>query len=150
MVCDLSSIAAFEVAARNLGGTLRDERANYFRSSCIRHWPKRKTWLPGRPGQFLTQAQPFRRSSEFAKALGEARTDVFLLDKYADAVAIDDFAKLAPENVRVRLLAKNGRKDLLKPAINRGINNMAPLVPWKCAWSRNTCFTIARFSWTGK
>ena len=70
-------------------------------------------------GAFIVAGHTFDAYAAVGKALNEAKRDVFILDKYAYHVVLRDFAILAPENVSVRLLAKNGRRDLLKPAIDR-------------------------------
>jgi hypothetical protein len=55
------------------------------------------------------------------KALSEAKADVLMVDPYADATALTDYAVLAPDMVPVRLLARADRKSLLKPAADRWV-----------------------------
>jgi hypothetical protein len=116
---DGGKIAAFQVAVRSLHGILQEESAAQIIAAIYQTLGKAEFLAPlSAKGAFIAAGHTFDAFAAVGKAMSEAKQDVFLLDKYADSVALTDYAILASEKVSIRLLAKNGRKDLLKPAMD--------------------------------
>lgn len=68
-------------------------------------------------GSFIPVGEPFSAIAAVSKVLSGARQSVLIVDPYADAKALTDFAGLAPEGVQVRILSDAGTvKPSLKPA----------------------------------
>lgn len=68
-------------------------------------------------GSFIPVGEPFSAIAAVSKVLAGARHSVLIVDPYADAKALTDFAGLAPEGVQVRILSDAGTvKPSLKPA----------------------------------
>ena len=62
--------------------------------------------------------------------LGTAKTDVLMIDPYADAKLVLDYAMLAPDKVTVRILTDAADyKRTLKPAADRWIKQFGPTRP---------------------
>ena len=57
-------------------------------------------------GAFIAAGHSFDAFAAVAKALGTATGDVFIIDPYADAKLLTDYAPLAPETVSVRVLTE--------------------------------------------
>jgi hypothetical protein len=65
-----------------------------------------------------------------AGQLGTAKTDVLMVDPYADEKALTDYAVLAPDQVSVRLLADQADyKKSLKPAAERWVQQFGQTRP---------------------
>ena len=67
-------------------------------------------------GAFIAAGHAFDTFAAVGKALGTATADVFIVDPYADAKVLTDYAVLAPETVSVRVLAEATHSRSLKPA----------------------------------
>lgn len=67
-------------------------------------------------GAFIAAGNAFDAFAAVGKALGTATADVFIVDPYADAKVLTDYAVLAPESVSVRVLAGKSYNKALKPA----------------------------------
>jgi hypothetical protein len=55
-------------------------------------------------GAFITATNAFDIFAAVRRILGTAQADVLLVDAYADATVLTDYAALAPDYVTVRLL----------------------------------------------
>ncbi|WP_367394975.1 hypothetical protein [Cupriavidus sp. Agwp_2] len=68
-------------------------------------------------GSFIPVGESFSAVAAVSKVLAGARQTVLIVDPYADAKVLTDFAVLAPEGVQVRILSDAGTvKPSLKPA----------------------------------
>jgi hypothetical protein len=65
---------------------------------------------------FLPAGKPFDTLISVGKVLDQAKSDVLIIDPYADKAVLEHYAVLAPELVRVRLLVSEKYKPSLKPA----------------------------------
>lgn len=73
-------------------------------------------------GAFIPVGADFDTYQQLNKVLGPAKTDLLLVDPYMDEVVLTDFAGLAPEGVRIRLLADEKHlQSNLEPAARRWI-----------------------------
>jgi hypothetical protein len=71
-------------------------------------------------GAFITVGEQFSAISAVSKILGNARDDVLIVDAYADATILTDFAVLAPETATIRVLGdEHSVKPSLRPAATR-------------------------------
>lgn len=69
-------------------------------------------------GAFVAVGSAFDAFAAVSKFLGPSKDDVLIIDAYMDHNALESYAVLAPEGVRVRLLADHKHhKATLKPAI---------------------------------
>jgi hypothetical protein len=66
-------------------------------------------------GTFIIAGHTFDAYAAVGKVLGTAKADVLIVDGYADAVVLTDYAILAPEAVTMRLLAAESRRSRLDP-----------------------------------
>ena len=68
-------------------------------------------------GNFIAAGSTYDAFAAVGKALGEAKADVLLIDPYSDETVLKDYAVLAAEKVRVRILADQAyKKPTLAPA----------------------------------
>jgi hypothetical protein len=116
--CDGATLATFRAAALSLHGMLRETHAQTIALIVHQALAKAEILAPAASqGSFITAGNTFDAIAVIGKALGEAKTDVLMVDPYADHTALTVYGVMAPEAVSVRLLAKTGRANLLKPAV---------------------------------
>lgn len=73
-------------------------------------------------GAFIPAGGAFDGFQAVAKAVGSAKSDVLMVDPYADETLIADFAPLVPEHVQILVLSDAGTaKPSLRPAAERWI-----------------------------
>lgn len=72
-------------------------------------------------GQFIAAGETFSALAAVAKVFARAKSDLLLVDAFADHTIIIDFAVMAPEQVHIRVLAadKEARKAAIRPALQR-------------------------------
>jgi hypothetical protein len=71
-------------------------------------------------GTFIAAGHTLDAYAAVGKVLGTAKTDVLMVDPYADVKAVTEYAVLAPVTVPVRILADTEyHKNTLKPAAER-------------------------------
>jgi hypothetical protein len=71
-------------------------------------------------GTFIAAGHTMDAYAAVGRVLGAAKTNVLMVDPYADVKAVTDYAVLAPEAVAVRILADEAyHKNTLKPAAER-------------------------------
>lgn len=68
---------------------------------------------------FIAAGSPFDALMMIGKVLGAAKTDALVVDPYADAKLLDEFATQAPEGTKLRILATGIYKAALNPAASR-------------------------------
>lgn len=75
-------------------------------------------------GAFIAAGDTLNAFAAVAKVLGRAKSDLLLVDSYADHTIISDFAVTAPDGVTLRILAANkeARKLALRPAMERWVS----------------------------
>jgi hypothetical protein len=82
-------------------------------------------------GVFIATGHGFDAVAAVSKVLSTAKSDVLLIDPYADAKVLTDYAVSAPEQVSMRLLTDQAsHKPSLKPAAERWVkqfNTSRPL-----------------------
>jgi len=118
-------IISFQVASQNLHGVMRD--VNWSTILAIAHQALARAELHAPAelqGAFIAAGHAFDAFAAVAKAMGTATGDVFIVDKYADAKLLTDYAVLAPETVSVRVLAGAMYSKSLKPAAQHWAQQM--------------------------
>lgn len=113
-----ADIATFNVASNNLGTALHTQNVQAITAIIHRALAKAELSAPASSqGSFIPVGEPFSALTAVSKVLAGARKTVLIVDPYADAKALTDFAVLAPEGVQVRILSDAGTvKPSLKPA----------------------------------
>jgi hypothetical protein len=121
------------VVTENLTGPLHDRNAETITAVVHRALARAELKAPAAfHGSFIVAGNTFAAFAAVKKILGEARSDVLMVDPYADANAVTDYAALAPENVSVRLLGDQSprkRKPALKPAVDRWVHDYGTTRP---------------------
>jgi hypothetical protein len=84
----------------------------------------------GLQGAFIAVGDAFDALIAVGKVLGGATGDVLIVDPYADAKLLDDYARQTPEGVSLRILAdQRGHKPTLKPAAQAWLTQFKTLRP---------------------
>lgn len=115
--CNAATVSTFTVASQNLLTVLRESNAQTIAAIVNEALARAERLAPAASrGMFISAGRTFDAITVVGKALSEAKTDVLLVDPYADHKVLTDYAVMTPEGVSVRLLAKAGRANLIKPA----------------------------------
>jgi hypothetical protein len=122
---DTVGIVSLKVASQNLQGVLREVNASTILAVAHQALAKAELHAPAElQGAFIAAGHSFDAFAAVGKALGMATADVFIIDPYADAKVLTDYAVLAPDNVSVRVLAEAMLSKSLKPAAQRWAQQM--------------------------
>jgi hypothetical protein len=117
---EMTDIVIFKVASRGLEGVLHDINAGTILAVAHQALAKAELHAPAQlQGAFIAAGHSLDAFAAVGKALGMATTDVFMVDPYADAKLLTDYAVQAPDNVSVRVLAGAAYRSSLKPAAER-------------------------------
>jgi hypothetical protein len=120
---DVADAVAFNMASQSLVGILRSENA--LRMTTILYKALAKAELKASPamrGTFIAAGNPFDAIAAIGRVLSSASTDVLLVDPYADANALTEFAVLARSGTSIRILADAAHEQPgLKPASRRWV-----------------------------
>lgn len=116
-LADSTSLVYFKIASQNLQGPLRDANASMNLAVAHQALAKAELQAPAElQGAFIAAGHSFDAFAAVGKALGTATADVFIVDPYADAKLLTQYAVLAPDTVSVRVLAEATHSKSLKPA----------------------------------
>lgn len=118
---DLADTIAFKVAAQNINGVLHARNVQTIKSIVYAALGRAELAAPASvQGAFIQAGGTFDAFVAFGHAVESATTAVMIVDPYADAIALTDFAIQVPEGVSLRILAdKEYHKPTLKPATER-------------------------------
>jgi hypothetical protein len=118
---DLANALQLKVASQNLSSPIRSINAQIIAATVHQALAKAELNAPASvQGAFIAAGHTLDAYAAIGKVVGVARTDVLLVDPYADEKAVTEYALLAPDNVTVRLLADAADyKKTLKPAAVR-------------------------------
>lgn len=125
---DIMDIGECRAAISNLTGPLpRSDAITTIRAVLARALARLEMRLPAAAaGNFIPVGAPFAAMAAVQRVLLRAKREVFLIDPYADARLLTDFAVAAPEAAAIRILADAAsKKDSLKPAAERWIKQNA-------------------------
>lgn len=113
---------SFTSAADHLHGVLQEDNAHLIVTILHRALARAERNAPAAAqGAFIAAGAAFTVFEVIAKILSAAKTDVLVVDAYVGINMFTDFAPLAPEKVRVRLLADSfsTKPETLRPAVAR-------------------------------
>lgn len=115
---DLAEKVAFRVAAQNLDGALHAGNVQTIKSIIYAVLARVELAAPlSVQGAFIQAGGTFDAFVAFGKAVETATIAVMIVDPYADAKALTDFAVQVPDGVAVRILADaEYHKATLRPA----------------------------------
>lgn len=114
---DMVGIVQFKVASQALDGVLRERNADTILAVAHQALANAELHAPAElQGAFIASGQAFDAFAAVGKALSTATGDVFIIDPYADAKVLTDYAVLAPETASVRVLTEATYSKALKPA----------------------------------
>jgi hypothetical protein len=112
-----ASRVTFRVVSQNLQGVLRDTNAGTILAIAHQALARAELHAPAElQGAFIAAGHSFDAFAAVGMALGTATADVFIIDPYAEAKLLTDYALLAPETVSVRVLTEATYSKSLKPA----------------------------------
>ncbi len=124
-LADSTSLVYFKIASQNLQGPLRDTNASMILTVAHQALAKAELQAPAElQGAFIAAGHSFDAFAAVGKALGTATADVFIIDPYADAKLLIDYAPLAPDGVSVRVLTDAVYSKSLKPAAEHWAQQM--------------------------
>jgi hypothetical protein len=128
---DTVSAATLKVNSQHLAGPLREINAQGIMAIVHQALAKAELNAPAASqGAFIAAGSTFDAFAAVGKALDEAKTDVLMVDPYADGKVLTDYAVLAPDTVSVRLLTgKETHKSTLKPAAERWAQQLGSARP---------------------
>lgn len=120
-VCGPADSAIMASACNGMSGTLRTMNAGTIAAIVYRALAIAEANAPAAAqGAFIPAGHGFDVFAAIGRILGAARQEVLIVDPYMDEKALTDFAPLAPEPVRICLLADQGaHKPSLPPAAAR-------------------------------
>jgi hypothetical protein len=110
------------VASDNLKGLLRDGNSHQITAIVYRALATAEANAPAAArGAFIGIGAEFDALKAIGEVLKQANQNVLIVDAYLDEKALTDFAPLAPENVRIRLLSDraSAKMSSLQPAAER-------------------------------
>lgn len=115
---NLAEIAHFVVATNSLGTVTHASHVQTILSILYRAWARAELAAPAAVhGSFIPVGAAFSALAAVSKILGTAKRSVMIVDPYADANLLTEFAILAPEGTQVHVLAdQEHHKPGLKPA----------------------------------
>ncbi|WP_088507208.1 hypothetical protein [Burkholderia ubonensis] len=124
-------LISFKLAADNLDSAIRAMNAQTIAATVHRALAKAELMAPAASqGAFIAVGESFTALAAVSKVLAAARQTALIVDPYADAKVLTDFAVLAPEGVLVRILSDAGTvKPGLKPAADSWANQYGATRP---------------------
>lgn len=128
---DLADTVFFKSAHSGLGTTLHQQNVQTIISILHRALARAELAAPAAAqGAFLPVGEPFAAFAAVGKVLSAATKSALIVDPYADANLISEFALLAPEGVPVMILAdEETHKPALRPAAAHFAKQYGPTRP---------------------
>lgn len=114
----------FNVAAEGLDSVLRQQNAQAITAIVHRVLARAELAAPvSAQGAFLAAGEPFSALVAVAKVFGRAKSNLLIVDKYAEASLVTEFLGSAPEGVALQILTmqKDSKRTTLKPAADRWV-----------------------------
>ena len=126
---DLTDVVSLKAAARMLDSPARGQAAQTI-ATIVHHALARAemTAPASAQGAFIAAGDTLNAFAAVAKVLARAKSDIMMVDPYADQTIITDFALTAPENVAVRILGsdKQTRAQSMRVAAERWVEQFGP------------------------
>jgi hypothetical protein len=131
-VGDYGQDTTIKVASQSLSGVhTRTHNAQTIASVVYRALARAELNAPARvQGTFIAAGDQVGAYAAVGKVLRTAKTDVLIIDAFADERLVSEYALLAPDNVTVRILSDAAdHKKTLKPAADRWIKQFGQARP---------------------
>ena len=130
---DIVNTVGLKVSSQHLNTAIRERNAQTIAAIVHEALAKAELKAPaGVQGAFIAAGHTLDAYAAVGKVLGTAKSDVLMVDPYADEKAIMEYALLAPDNVSVRLMADaapNKHKKTLKPAAEKWVQQFGQARP---------------------
>jgi hypothetical protein len=117
-------IVSLKVCAQGLGSAIRDHHAQTIAAIVHSALARAELNAPASAqGAFIAAGDTLTAFAAVGKVLARAKSDILMVDAFADQSIITDFAITAPERVNLRILGANKevRKLALRPAAERWV-----------------------------
>jgi hypothetical protein len=122
---------SFTVASDNLGSFIHDQNVQQITSILFRCYARLELVVPPElANAFIPVAEPFAALAALQKVFSTATSSAFIVDPYACAILLTDYAVLLPSGVHLKVLAD--QKDLkpsLKPAAQKWVQQYSTARP---------------------
>ena len=123
---DIANFAQLKVCAQGLNTILRESNAQAIAAVVYQALAKAEVNAPADvKGTFIATGHTFDAFTAVGNVLKRAKTDILIVDPYADETVLSDYVILAPEGVTVRLLTEANYKLSLKPAAEHWVRQFA-------------------------
>ena len=131
LIADSGDRLSMKIAMQNLNGVLRQTNAQTIEAIVLSALARAELRAsPELQGRFIAANSPHQAFVAVGNVLRTAKTAVLIIDAYADATALSDFAVQAEEGVAIHLLTDATKcKPDLNPAIERWRSQYADLRP---------------------
>lgn len=119
-----AEIITLKVSAQALDTLVRDQNAQTVATIVHSALARAELNAPATAqGAFIAAGDTLNAVAAVGKVLGRAKSDILMVDAFADQCIITDFAITAPEGVSLRILGANkeARKLALRPAAERWV-----------------------------
>jgi hypothetical protein len=127
---DALTIVKWDVCAQGLVGILRKDNAQAIAAILHEAFAKAELNAPAAvKGTFIAAGHTLDAFAAVGNVLKTAKSDILMVDAYADEKVLIDYAVLAPENVTIRLLAEAHYKHSLKPAAKHWVQQFGTCRP---------------------
>jgi hypothetical protein len=135
LIGDAADRISMKVAMQNLNGPLREANAQTIETIVLSALAKAELLAsPEVQGRFISAGTPYEAFVAVGNVLRLAKSDVLVVDAYADSKALSDFAIQAAEGVAILLLTDAAKKKPdLEPAIRRWREQYKDARPLKVA-----------------
>lgn len=130
LTCDVVNSAQLKVCAQGLDSVLRESNAQAIAVCVYEALAKAELNAPASvKGTFIATGHTFDAFAAVGNVLKRAKTDILIVDPYADETVLSNYVILAPEGVTVRLLTEANYKLSLKPAAEHWVRQFATKRP---------------------
>jgi hypothetical protein len=135
---DVVNFTRLKVSAQGLNSVLREENAQAIAAVLYEALAKAELNAPADvKGKFIAAGHTFDALMAVGNVLKRAKTDILVVDPYANETVLSDYVILAPENVTVRLLTEANYKQSLKPAAERWVQQFGTQRPLEVRLAQN-------------
>lgn len=129
---DLTDFVQLKASADGIDFLRRDVNARKIESIVHRALARAELQAPASAqGAFIAAGDTLNAFAAVAKVLARAKSDILMVDAYADQTIITGFAVTAPEGVKIRILGadREARKMSLRPAVANWTQQFGPSRP---------------------
>lgn len=127
-----ADIAMLKVSAQSLNSTLRPQNAQAIATIVYGALARSELRAPASAqGAFIAAGDTLNAFAAVAKVLARAKSDILMVDAYADHTILTGFAVTAPDGITLRILGadREARKATLRPAVANWVQQFGPSRP---------------------